>query len=363
MICVTLPGRFAGMMPIAPPMNRRLAPMIVAPLLALLAACGSAPPPAVPSAGFATALARAAPFAVGVYGIARNTPQTVAAGAPVETEVERGTSVLPYARIGAGFFIDNQGFVVTAAHVVADCDEVIVKLADQRVIAATVVGIDADTDIAVLRIASPGPVAPPLGRSTALRPGHWVLSVGEPYGLNGSVAAGIVGGTDRHFSDDPELLFLQTDLALNPGNSGGPLLDTAGEIVGMNMRTVVSAYGTPGVSLSIPIEIVLGVVAELRSGGSIVRPRLGAEFDDVAAHLALARGRSTTQGSLITVVRRGSLAERLGLKVDDIVVAMNDRPVASSADLARSLLGWRQTRGTRLVVLRGEAVLTLTLSE
>jgi S1-C subfamily serine protease len=345
-------------------MNCRLAPMIVAPLLALLAllaACGSAPPPAVPGAGFATALARAAPFAVGVYGIARNPQQVVAAGAPAEAE--RGTSVLPYARIGAGFFIDTQGFVVTAAHVVADCDEVVVKLADQRVVTATVVGIDADTDIAVLRIASPGPVAPPLGRSTALRPGHWVLSVGEPYGLNGSVAAGIVGGTDRHFSDDPELLFLQTDLALNPGNSGGPLLDTSGEIVGMNMRTVVSAYGTPGVSLSIPIEIVLGVVAELRSGGSIVRPRLGAEFDDVAAHLALARGRSTTQGSLITVVRRGSLAERLGLKVDDIVVAMNDRPVASSADLARSLLGWRQTRGTRLVVLRGEAVLTLTLSD
>ncbi|MFT3957021.1 MAG: trypsin-like peptidase domain-containing protein [Piscinibacter sp.] len=342
-------------------MNRRLALLILAPLLALLAACGTTPPAAVPGAGFATALARAAPFAVGVYGIARNPAPTVAANAPADSE--RGETVLPYARIGAGFFIDNQGFVVTAAHVVADCDEVIVKLADQRVIPATLVGLDADTDVAVLRIASPGPVAPPLGRSTALRPGHWVLSVGEPYGLNGSVAAGIVGGTDRHFSDDPELLFLQSDLALNPGNSGGPLLDTAGDIVGMNMRTVVSAYGTPGVSLSIPIEIVLGVVAELRSGGRIVRPRLGAEFDDLSAHLALARGRTTTQGALITIVRRGSLAERLGLKVDDIVVSMNDRPVARSADLARSLLGWRQTRGTRVVVLRGDEVVSLTLND
>lgn len=360
MICVTLAVRFTGMMPLAP-MNRSLALLIAAPLLALLAACGSAPPTAGAGAGFATALARAAPFAVGVYGIARNPTPTVAANAPADGE--RGEPVLPYARIGAGFFIDNQGHVVTAAHVVADCDEVIVKLADQRVIPATLVGLDADTDIAVLRIASPGPVAPPLGRSTMLRPGHWVLSVGEPYGLNGSVAAGIVGGTDRHFSDDPELLFLQSDLALNPGNSGGPLLDTTGDIVGMNMRTVVSAYGTPGVSLSIPIEIVLGVVGELRSGGRIVRPRLGAEFDDLSAHLALARGRTTTQGALITIVRRGSLAERMGLKVDDIVVAMNDRPVASSADLARSLLGWRQTPGTRVVVLRGEQVVSLALND
>lgn len=342
-------------------MNRRLASLIAAPLLALLSACASVPPPAVPGAGFAAALARAAPFAVGVYGIARNPSPTVPANSPADSE--RGEPVLPYARIGAGFFIDNQGFLVTAAHVVADCDEVIVKLADQRVVPATMVGLDADTDIAVLRIASPGPVVPPLGRSTALRPGHWVLSVGEPYGLNGSVAAGIVGGTDRHFSDDPELLFLQSDLALNPGNSGGPLLDTGGDIVGMNMRTVVSAYGTPGVSLSIPIEIVLGVVAELRSSGRIARPRLGAEFDDLSAHLALARGRSTTQGALITIVRRGSLAERMGMKVDDIVVSMNDRPVASSADLARSLLGWRQTRGTRVVVLRGEKVVSLALTE
>ena len=342
-------------------MNHRLALLILAPLLALLAACGSAAPTAVPGAGFANALARAAPFAVGVYGIARNPAPAVAANAPADSE--RGEPVLPYARIGAGFFIDSQGFIVTAAHVVADCDEVIIKLADQRVIPATLVALDADTDVAVLRIASASPVAPPLGRSTALRPGHWVLSVGEPYGLNGSVAAGIVGGTDRHFSDDPELLFLQSDLALNPGNSGGPLLDTAGDIVGMNMRTVVSAYGTPGVSLSIPIEIVLAVAAELRSGGRIVRPRLGAEFDELSAHLALARGRTTTQGALITIVRRGSLAERMGLKVDDIVVAMNDRPVTSSADLARSLLNWRQTRGTRVVVLRGEAVVSLALNE
>ena len=213
----------------------------------------------------------------------------------------------------------------------------------------------------LLRIDSAGPVAPPLGRSTTLRPGHWVLSVGEPYGLNRSVAAGIVGGMDRHFGDEPELLFVQTDLALNPGNSGGPLLDATGDIVGMNLRTVVGAYGAPGVSLSIPIEIVLDIVAELRSSGSIVRPRLGAEFDDVSAPVAVARGRSTVQGAMVSIVRRGSLAERFGLKVDDIVLAINDRPIAHSADLARALLAWRREAGTRMVVMRGETLLTLRL--
>jgi serine protease Do len=349
------------MMPAKLPMSRsppsppsRLAAALLA-ALALLGGCAAPAPTRPAQEGFATALAKVLPFAVGVYGVAR-AEQEGDGGA--EAEAQRGSPALPYARVGAGFFIDNEGHLVTAAHVVTDTDEVIVKLADQRVLRATVVGADADLDVALLRVASPGPVAPPLGRSLHLRPGHWVLSVGEPYGLNRSVAAGIVGGTDRHFSDDPELLYLQTDLALNPGNSGGPLVDARGQIVGMNMRTVVGAYGTPGVSLSLPIEVVLAIAGELRSG-DITRPRLGAEFDDVSAQLAMASGRGTTQGSVVTTVRRGSLAERMGLQPDDVIVAMNDRPIASSADLARLLLGWRQTAGTRMVVLRGGSVVTL----
>jgi S1-C subfamily serine protease len=346
---------------IAPAQAARRRAIAVVAALALLAGCATVTPRTGTSAGFANALARALPFAVGVYGVTRGEPAAIGGVERPSNGAERGTAPLPDARIGAGFLIDADGHVVTAAHVVADSDEVIVKLADQRVLSATLIGTDADTDIALLRIASRGPVAPPLGRSTTLRPGHWVLAVGEPYGLNRSVAAGIVGGMDRHFSDDSELLYVQSDLALNPGNSGGPLLDAAGDIVGMNMRTVVGSYGAPGVSLSIPIEVVQGIAAELRANGSIVRPRLGAEFDDVTAVVAMLRGRATTQGALVAIVRRGSLAERMGLRVDDIVVAMNERPIMRSADLARALLAWRQVAGTRLVVLRGEAVLTLAL--
>jgi S1-C subfamily serine protease len=300
--------------------------------------------------GFAAALARALPYAVGVYGSAQSRREDYEGAGPT-ADAERGEAQ-PYSRIGAGFVVDAQGLVVTAGHVVADTDQIVVKLADQRVLAAQLVGTDADTDIALLRIDYATPRPPPLGRAGTLRPGHWVLAVGEPYGLNRSVSAGVVGGTDRHFVDDPELLYIQTDLALNPGNSGGPLVDAAGNIVGMNMRTVVGAYGAPGVSLSIPIEIVLEVVGELQRHGSVVRPRLGAEFLDLSPPIALLRGRSDTNGALVVGVQPGSLAERLGLQVEDIVVGMQGRPVANSADLARLLLAWRAPAGTRMKVLR-----------
>lgn len=331
--------------------------LLFLPLLAPLVLAGCAAPilpGALPRAntGFATALARALPYAVGVYGSARRERAEYDSAAGPSADAERGIEAQPYARIGAGFFVDPQGLVVTAGHVVADTDQVVVKLADQRVLAAQIVGTDPDTDIALLRIAHSTPRPPPLGRTGTLRPGHWVLAVGEPYGLNRSVSAGIVGGTDRHFIDDPELLYIQTDLALNPGNSGGPLVDAAGSIVGMNMRTVVGAYGAPGVSLSIPIAIVLEVVDEVLRHGSVVRPRLGAEFLDLSPPVALLRGRGDTNGALVVGVQPGSLAERLGLRVDDIVVAMRDRPVTNSADLARLLLGWRTPAGTRITVLR-----------
>lgn len=344
---------------------RRRRTLTLLPLLAFLALAGCAMPVVpgrIPRAdtGFAPALARALPYAVGVYGSARRERIEYESAAGPAADAERGDPQ-PYTRIGAGFFVAADGLVVTAGHVVADTEQVVVKLADQRVLAAQIVGTDPDTDIALLRVAHNTPSPPPLGRSTTLRPGHWVLAVGEPYGLNRSVSAGIVGGTDRHFVDDPELLYIQTDLALNPGNSGGPLVDAGGSVVGMNMRTVVGAYGAPGVSLSIPIEVVLEVVDELLRHGSVARPRLGAEFLDLAPPVALLRGRTDTLGALVTGVQPGSLAERMGLRVDDIVIGMRDRPVANSADLARLLLAWRSPAGTRLRVLREGRVQELRL--
>ncbi|MBX3623010.1 MAG: trypsin-like peptidase domain-containing protein [Rhizobacter sp.] len=294
---------------------------------------------------FAPTLRRAMPPVVGVYGLhGRSTGR-------LDEEAPWGSSTST-AVIGAGFFVDDQGHIATAAHVVSDAAKVLVKMSDQRVLEAQVVAHDDTTDIALIVVPlSPTPV-PVFGDSTTLRPGDWVLAVGEPYGLARSVVAGIVGGRTRHFGDDHEGLYLQSDLSLNPGNSGGPLLDVQGAVVGMNLRTVVGPYGTSGVSLSIPIETVRQVVAELRDGGTRTRPRLGAGFEDVSPLTAQTAGRLYASGALVTDVEPDSLAAQLGLRVGDIVVGMNGHPLEDSADLARVLLGWRTVEGTSVVVFR-----------
>ena len=315
---------------------------------------------AVP-ASFAAALARGLPAAVGVYGVG---PEEARSSGPAHAVVpapprssDRG-DLPPWSdfdlrsRVGAGFFISADGLIATAAHVVADAARIIVKLTDERVFAADLIAVDDDADIALIRIAAALPEPPPLGNSASLRPGDWVLAVGEPYGLDRSVVAGIVGGRDRHFAEDGAVLFIQSDLSLNPGNSGGPLLDIHGSVVGMNLRTVVGPYGAPGLSLSMPIEIVQQIAGELASQGRITRPRLGAAFEDVSPFAALAAGRSAASGALISSVATNGLAERIGLRRSDIVTGMNGQPVGDSADLARVLLDWRQASGTKITVFR-----------
>ncbi|MFC5499396.1 S1C family serine protease [Caenimonas terrae] len=325
-------------------------------LACALLLCGCADTPLAlrpgPPASFAPALARAFPLAVGVYAIGDR--QRAKLGVEGEDET------LQAVQVGSGFMLDASGTVATAAHVLEAATRVVVRLADGRVLPAEVVGEDPATDIAVLHVAASLPQAPVFGRSTTLQPGDWVLAIGEPFGLNRSVAAGIVSGKDRHFVDDSEVIAIQSDIAFNPGNSGGPLLDARGAIVGMNQRSILGPYGTPGVSLSAPIEVVQQIAAELQRG-PIRRPRLGAQFNDLTAPEALDAGRPDARGALVSQVERGSLADRIGLRPDDIVVAMNGRPIASGADLARALLAWREAAGTRLVVVRDKAYRQLVL--
>lgn len=256
-------------------------------------------------------------------------------------------------RVGAGFFIDDQGRIATAAHLLGDVEQILVALPDKRLVQAEVLGRDDTTDIALLRVEGAPKVRPVFALGARLRVGDWVMAVGEPFGLEHSASAGIVSGKDRHFGDDGELVFIQSDVALNPGNSGGPLLDANGAIVGMNARTIVGPAGSPGASLAVPIDIVLQIVGELRQDSRApARPRLGALFDDVPPLTAWTAGRRETTGALILSVPRGSLAEKMGLRAGDIVTAMNGRPIGGSADLVSALLAWRLPGETRLVVLR-----------
>jgi serine protease Do len=344
-------------------------------------------PPGPP--GFSLAVRRGLPLTVGVYSVAeagrRKDERASGAGlAPVAragrerflgVAASNGSAVaaplpgMPDPRqqldesvnIGAGFFIGADGTIATAAHVVADADSIVVKLSDRRVYEAELVGVDSDSDIALIRIPVSLPVAPAMGRAASLQSGDWVVAIGDPYGLNRSVAAGIVGGGARHFAEDTDALFIQSDLALNPGNSGGPLLDSSGSIVGMNLRMMVGPFGTAGVSLSMPIELVLRIAEDLRSGNAGNRPRLGAKFEDISPPAALAAGRLLADGAVITEVSLGGVAQRIGLQVDDIVVGFNGRPLADSADLVRSLLEWETVDGTRLTVYRDGDYLELAL--
>lgn len=171
---------------------------------AWLAGYATAQPAQPPS--FAAALSRGAPFAFGVYGVSKT-------GKGYDSAIPD--------RIGAGFVIDADGHAVTAAHVIADCDRVVVRMPDQRVVLAQKIGTDEESDIALIRLPLSRPALPVFGRTVALQTGDWVIAIGEPYGLNRSVAAGIVAGKDRHFVEETEVLFIQSDIALNPGNSGG----------------------------------------------------------------------------------------------------------------------------------------------
>jgi serine protease Do len=326
----------------------------------------SARPRAAASQGFSQALRKAMPFVVGVYGMGGRpaavdwAPDMSGQGAaPRGRERAPWSSPLEPVTIGAGFFIDGDGTLVTAAHVVADASRVLVKLADQQVLVAELVDLDDDFDIAVLRVHHLAAQVPAFGRSAASRPGDWVLAVGEPFGLQRSVVAGIVAGRMRHFAEDGDGLYIQSDLALNPGNSGGPLLNGAGDVIGMNLRTVVGPYGTAGVSLSVPIETVIQIAAELRGGQADARPRLGVGFEDVSPPAALEAGRAYAAGAYINRVTDGGLGQRLGLRVGDIVTGFNGHAIDDSADLARRLLAWRSVPGTRIVVWRERAFLGL----
>jgi serine protease Do len=346
--------------------------------LYLLTSCGTPPvplpaqPPVTPPGppGFSLAVKRGLPLTVGVYGVAGPQAEEAAgpaqsAGAmpaggllpPLPDEGPEGESV----NIGAGFLIDGDGTIATAAHVVADASQIVVKMSDRRVFEAELIGADKESDIALIRVPVGLPVAPAMGRAATLQSGDWVVAIGDPYGLTRSVAAGVVGGGARHFAEDTEALFIQSDLALNPGNSGGPLLDASGSIVGMNLRMMVGPFGTAGVSLSMPIEMVMRIADDLKQGGGIGRPRLGANFEDVSPPAALAAGRLLADGATITSVAPGGVAERIGLRAGDIVVGFNGRPLGDSADMVKSLLEWETEAGTRLTVFRGGAYLELAL--
>ncbi len=236
--------------------------------------------------------------------------------------------------LGSGFIVSGDGVILTNAHVVDDAQRVTVKLADQREFKAKVLGVDKSTDIAVLKIEAQGLPAVRLGDPGQLGVGDYVLAIGAPYGLEESATAGIVSAKGRSLPDDSYVPFIQTDAAVNPGNSGGPLFDASGAVVGINSQLYSNTGGYQGVSFAIPIDVAVHVKDQILAHGSVEHARLGVSLQTVDQSLAQSFGLGTPGGALIAKVEPDSAAARAGLQPGDVIVKCGGERIGDAGQLS-----------------------------
>jgi serine protease Do len=250
-------------------------------------------------------------------------------GAP---NAPRGGDV-PMRGLGSGFIVSNDGYIITNAHVVEGAEHVTVRLTDRREFKAKVVGADKQSDIAVLKIDAKSLPTVKLGKSADANVGEWVVAIGSPFGFDNSVSAGIVSAKGRSLPDSSYVNFIQTDVAVNPGNSGGPLFNLAGEVIGINSQIYSRSGGFQGISFAIPVEVALNVKDQLVKHGKVSRGRLGVTVQEVNATLADSFGLDRPRGALISSVDAASPAEKAGLQVGDIILTYDGTAIERSSDL------------------------------
>ena len=237
--------------------------------------------------------------------------------------------------LGSGFLISADGKILTNHHVVDGADRVIVHLADRREFTAKVIGSDPMSDVALLKVQATDLPYLKLADAKSLKPGQWVVAIGSPFGLDHSVTAGIVSAVGRRSLDPGQqyVPFIQTDVPINRGNSGGPLLNTRGEVVGINSQIFSNSGGYMGVSFAIPIETAMSAVQQLQATGKVSRGVLGVRIQEVTGQLVNAMGLSRTGGALVAEVEPGSAAAKAGVKAGDLITAFNGAEIVSSSDL------------------------------
>jgi serine protease Do len=244
-----------------------------------------------------------------------------------EPEVQSG--------LGSGFIISTDGYILTNRHVVAEADTVTVRLTDKREFKAKVVGTDKRTDVALLKIEAKDLPTVPIGDVSRIRTGEWVLAIGSPFGFENSVTAGIVSAVNRALPEENYVPFIQTDAAVNPGNSGGPLFNMKGEVIGINSQIYSRTGGFMGLSFAIPIDVAIDVANQLKTTGKVSRGRIGVQIQSLNAELAGSFGLPDANGALVASVEPGSPADKAGVKAGDVIREFDGKKVLSSNELPR----------------------------
>ncbi|MHB8668702.1 MAG: DegQ family serine endoprotease [Burkholderiales bacterium] len=262
----------------------------------------------------------------------------------------------PQHALGSGFIISPDGIILTNAHVVDGATDVTVKLTDRREFRAKVIGSDKPSDIAVLKINASGLPTVKLGNSANEKVGEWVLAIGSPFGFDNSVTAGIVSAKSRSLPDGTYIPFIQTDAAVNPGNSGGPLINMKGEVIGINSQIFTESGGYQGLSFAVPINLAIKVKDQLQQFGKVSRGRLGVTIQEVDQQLADSFGLKRPGGALVASVEKGGPAAKAGIKAGDVILAIDGHAIATSAQLPGRVADVKPGSNTTLEISRNGAL-------
>jgi serine protease Do len=277
-------------------------------------------------------------------------------GMPQQPERQRETQSLGY-----GFIISEDGYVLTNNHVVADADEIMVRLPDRSEMQAKLIGADPRSDVALLKIEGDGLPTVKIGKSEELKSGEWVVAIGSPFGFDHTVTAGVVSATGRSLPNESYVPFIQTDVAINPGNSGGPLFNLKGEVVGINSQIFTRSGGFMGLSFAIPIDVAMDVANQLREDGKVSRGWLGVVIQEVNKDLAESFGLERPAGALVAQVMDGGPAAKGGLKVGDVILEVNGESIDMSGDLPHLIGSMKPGSEAKLEVVRDGQHKTLNI--
>ena len=283
-------------------------------------------------------------FGIPIPGLPQQTPppKTPNQAGPKSQEQERGT--------GSGFIIDGSGFILTNAHVVEGATTIYVTLTDKREFKAKLIGSDPKTDVALVKIEATNLAKLPIGESSKVRVGEWVLAIGSPFGFDNTVSAGIVSAKGREVNDSLTP-FIQTDVAINPGNSGGPLINTRGEVIGINSQIYSKSGGFMGISFAIPIDEAIRISDILRTNGRVVRGRIGITITELNKELAESIGfTGTPRGVLVRALDPNAPAAQSGVEVGDVILKINEKDIVKGGDLTRTVSEVKPGTKVKLII-------------